>query len=57
MRVEKYLQLLTKRPRALIRDQGGQELIEYALLGSLMTLVSIGALASIGTWTPSVAGF
>ena len=57
MRVEPYLQLLTKRPRALFRDQGGQELIEYALLGSLMTLVSIGALASIGTWTPSVAGF
>ncbi len=57
MRVALYLQLLTKRPRSLFRDQGGQELIEYALLGSLITLVSIGALASIGTWTPMGAGF
>ncbi len=57
MRVVPYLQSLTSTLRRPFRDREGQGLIEYALLGGLVVLVSIGALASVGTWTPVAAGF
>ena len=35
--------------RRLCRDDGGQDLIEYALLVSLVALVAIGAVTQVGT--------
>ena len=35
--------------RRLIRDERGQDLIEYALLVSLVALVAIGAVSQVGT--------
>jgi len=40
---------LTARFRALLRDDQGQDLIEYALLAGLIALVSTLALTSAGT--------
>ena len=37
------------RVRALIRDEEGQDLIEYALLAGLIALVSTLALTNAGT--------
>ena len=35
--------------RRFRRDDGGQDLIEYALLVSLVALVAIGAVSNVGT--------
>ena len=35
--------------RRLCRDDGAQDLIEYALLVSLVALVAIGAVTQVGT--------
>ena len=40
---------LITRVRALLRDEEGQDLIEYALLAGLIALVSTAALTSAGT--------
>jgi len=40
---------LTARFRALLRDDQGQDLIEYALLAGLIALVSTLALTNAGT--------
>ena len=33
----------------LLRDDGGQDLVEYGLLASLIVLVVLGAVSSLGT--------
>jgi pilus assembly protein Flp/PilA len=40
---------LITRVRALLRDEEGQDLIEYALLAGLIALVSTLALTNAGT--------
>ena len=40
---------LMTRVRALLRDEEGQDLIEYALLAGLIALVSTLALTNAGT--------
>ena len=37
------------RFRALLRDDEGQDLIEYALLAGLIALVAVAAITSAGT--------
>jgi pilus assembly protein Flp/PilA len=37
------------RFRALLRDDEGQDLIEYALLAGLIALVAVGAITTAGT--------
>jgi pilus assembly protein Flp/PilA len=37
------------RFRALLRDDKGQDLIEYALLAGLIALVAVGAITTAGT--------
>ena len=37
------------RFRALIRDDDGQDLIEYALIGSLIAIVAIATIGDAGT--------
>jgi pilus assembly protein Flp/PilA len=37
------------RFRALLRDDAGQDLIEYALLAGLIALVAVAAITSAGT--------
>jgi Flp pilus assembly pilin Flp len=43
------LHQMTKLIAAFIRDTAGQELIEYALLGTLIALSCITAVAGVGT--------
>lgn len=38
----------------LMRDESGQDLVEYALLGSLIAVVSAAALTTLG---PAITGF
>lgn len=40
---------LLARFRALVHDDKGQDLIEYALLAGLISLVAVGAMTSAGT--------
>ena len=40
---------LVMRFRALVRDDEGQDLIEYALLAGLIALVSVLAITNAGT--------
>jgi pilus assembly protein Flp/PilA len=40
---------LVMRFRALVRDDKGQDLIEYALLAGLIALVSVVAIGNAGT--------
>ncbi len=42
--------------RQLIRDDGGQDLIEYALLAGFIALASVAMITNIGTGTNSVYG-
>ena len=47
--------------RALLRDNVGQDLIEYALIGSLIAIVAIAAVGNAGTeidrlWTYIASG-
>ena len=49
------------RFRALVRDDNGQDLIEYALIASLIAVVAIVAIGNAGTevsrmWTNIAAG-
>lgn len=44
---------MTRRFRSLIVDDHGQDLIEYSLLASLLSVVSIASLVLLG---PAVAG-
>ena len=39
----------TKAAQAFIRDENGATAIEYALMGSLLALVLVGALSALGT--------
>ena len=39
---------LMTRMRGLVHDDGGQDLIEYALLGGLISLVAVGTMATAG---------
>lgn len=43
-------QLMTK----LLKDESGQDLIEYALIAALIALVAITALTSVGTKVSAV---
>jgi pilus assembly protein Flp/PilA len=36
------------RPRAFVRDEEGQDLIEYALLAALISLVAVAVLTTAG---------
>ena len=40
---------LITRMRALVRDDEGQDLIEYALLAGLISLVAVAAITTAGT--------
>ena len=40
--------------RRLVADDAGQDLIEYALLASLLAVVSIAALTTLGNLIPKV---
>ena len=40
---------LLNRVRAFVRDEEGQDLLEYALLIALIALVCVGAVAMAGT--------
>jgi pilus assembly protein Flp/PilA len=39
---------LINRLRALVRDDRGQDLIEYALLAALIALAAVGAITAAG---------
>jgi Flp pilus assembly pilin Flp len=39
---------LITRMRALMRDDSGQDLLEYALLVALIALVAVGAVTQVG---------
>jgi len=39
---------LISRLRAFVREDGGQDLLEYALLVALIALVAVGAVAAAG---------
>lgn len=45
---------MTQQIRRLLTDESGQDLVEYALLLVLLTLVVIAALRLLG---PTIAGF
>ena len=53
---------LSTFPR-LGRGDAGQDLIEYAMLGGLVSLIAIGAVTAVGTqvnavlWAPTAATF
>jgi Flp pilus assembly pilin Flp len=52
---------IRRRLTALARDQGGQDLIEYALLASLLAVVTITAISEAGIevgrlWTTVASG-
>jgi pilus assembly protein Flp/PilA len=40
---------LVNRLRAFVREQKGQDLLEYALLIALIALVAVGAITTAGT--------
>jgi len=40
---------LVNRLRAFVREQEGQDLLEYALLIALIALVAVGAITTAGT--------
>ena len=40
---------LINRLRALVRDDSGQDLIEYALLAGLVALAAVGTMGALGT--------
>lgn len=40
----------------LLKDESGQDLIEYALIAALIALVVIAALSSVGTKVSGVLG-
>jgi pilus assembly protein Flp/PilA len=42
------------RPRAFVRDEEGQDLIEYALLAALISLVAVAVLTTAGAAVNSV---
>ena len=48
---------------ALGREDAGQDLIEYAILAGLISLIAIGAVTAVGTqvnavlWAPAAATF
>lgn len=44
------------RFRALLRDDKGQDLIEYALLAGLIALVAVGAITTAGTEVNAIWG-
>lgn len=48
----KMKQLMTN----LLKDESGQDLIEYALIAALIALVAITALTSVGTKVSGVLG-
>ncbi len=49
--------------RRLGREDAGQDLIEYAMLAGLISLIAIGAVTAVGTqvnavlWAPAAATF
>jgi pilus assembly protein Flp/PilA len=43
------MQNMITRLRSLIHDDEGQDLIEYALLAGLISLVAVGAISTAGT--------
>jgi pilus assembly protein Flp/PilA len=45
---------LINRLRALVRDDRGQDLIEYALLAALIALASVLAISAAGTQVNNV---
>jgi len=45
---------LINRLRAFVRDEEGQDLLEYALLIALIALVCVGAVALAGTRVSTV---
>ena len=47
---------LVMRFRALVRDDEGQDLIEYALLAGLIALVSVFAITGAGTQVNAIWG-
>ncbi len=40
--------------RALMRDESGQDLLEYALLVALIALISVAAITTTGTSVQSI---
>jgi pilus assembly protein Flp/PilA len=40
---------MINKMRALVRDDNGQDLIEYALLAGLISLVAVAAITTAGT--------
>jgi pilus assembly protein Flp/PilA len=47
---------LIARLRALVRNEEGQDLLEYALLVALIALVCVGAIGLAGTHVNSIFG-
>lgn len=47
---------LINRLRALVRDDSGQDLIEYALLAGFISLVAVTAITNVGTGVNTVYG-
>ena len=45
---------LVNRMRALISDESGQDMLEYALLTALIALAAVGAIRAAGTQVNSI---
>jgi pilus assembly protein Flp/PilA len=45
---------MINKMRALVRDDNGQDLIEYALLAGLISLVAVAAITTAGTNVKSI---
>ena len=49
--------------RRLVRGDAGQDLIEYAMLAGLISLIAVGAVTAVGSkvnamlWAPAAATF
>ena len=58
-----HRQDLSSLRRLLSDEEGGQDLIEYAMLAGLIAIIAIGAVTAVGTqvnailWAPAAASF
>ena len=47
---------MMNRMRALVRDDSGQDMLEYALLTALIALVAVGAIKTAGVQVSAIFG-